>query len=71
MEPMVTAMWSHARKVRSLAKKVLGSILTGRARAILRGGARPSSCTQEGERGRWETWQGSVCGRMWCLRGIQ
>jgi hypothetical protein len=29
MEPRVMAMWSHARKVRSLAKKVLGSSFMG------------------------------------------
>lgn len=29
MEPMVTAMCSHDRNVRSLAKKVLGSIFMG------------------------------------------
>ena len=34
MEPIVTAMWSQDRKVRSLAKKVLGSMRIGVVRAM-------------------------------------
>lgn len=37
MDPMVTAMWSHERKVRSLAKKVLGSMRIGVVRAMTGG----------------------------------
>ncbi len=38
IEPMVTAMWSHDRKVRSLAKNVLGSMRCGMVVASLRSG---------------------------------
>ena len=34
MDPIVTAMWSQDRKVRSLAKKVLGSMRMGVVRAM-------------------------------------
>ena len=34
MDPMVTAIWSQDRKVRSFAKKVLGSMRIGVVRAI-------------------------------------
>ena len=37
MEPMVTAMCSQDRKVRSLAKKVLGSMRIGVVRAMAGG----------------------------------
>ena len=43
MDPRVTAMWSQARKVRSFAKKVLGSMRMGVVVVICRLGAMPRS----------------------------
>ena len=45
--PMVTAMWSHERKVRSLAKKVLGSMRMGVVRASGRASAGRRSAARE------------------------